>query len=53
MNQRTTKLVTATTILAIGCLATGCAQGSNGSTALPTLPPSRDLSVSPPTGAVR
>jgi nitrous oxide reductase accessory protein NosL len=51
MNQRTTKLVTA--ILAAECLAAGCAQGSNGSTALPTFPSSRDLSVSPPTGVVR
>jgi hypothetical protein len=35
MNQRTTWLVVKVTVLAAGCLAVGCAQGSGTKTALP------------------
>jgi hypothetical protein len=49
MNQRTTWLVGWVTVLAAGCLAVGCAQGSGMKTTLPVLSLSRNLSVSPPT----
>jgi hypothetical protein len=53
MSQRITRLVVGVTILAAGCLAAGCAQGSNVGTALPSLSPSRNLSVSPPSFSPR
>ncbi len=49
MNQRTAWLVVRVTVLAAGCLAVGCAQGSDMKTTLPVLLPSRNLRVSPPT----
>ena len=53
MNRRTAKLVTATTLLAAGFLAAGCAQGTNLETALPAASPSLGPSVSPPTVSPR